>query len=618
MTVWRRSLVVRLLATSTVIAVCAIAATAWLAVQTTTRTLRQEQGQELADDRALYDLLLGHAATHSNWDGVAALLHTGRTDRRFTLLAGDGTLIAETAPGPSLRDARPSALIDPLNVELSITGGTERIDPRAVGPYRLTAAEAEYSQERTLTQMLCLRSKGFERPVVTLPSGRAVVRDENSGTCEFPVRLTPTETGPLRELTAATARCAGLTAGAREIWFEPAGFGFTEDAPARGQRLRDCAFQARQAQLRPYVAPVVLLFVTDTDTATPPAYDLSRGNLTRIAIVTTGVLAAAILITVLAGRRLVRPLSRLTEAAVTAGEFPVPPDGRRDEIGHLAAALHDLESRRLAVERRRREMISDVAHELRTPLTTMRSWLEAAQDGLTPIDRPLVDLLLDEAVLLQRVINDLRDLAAADAGDLRLRPAGCDMAEVLRQVADAHRGPAAQAGVTLAVPESPPVPVTADPDRLRQILGNLVTNAVRHTPAGGTVTLRPLPDGAEVQDTGSGIPPDELPRIFDRFWRGDASRSRVTGGSGLGLPIARTLARAHGGDLTARSTPGAGSVFRLLLPAVAPGRLLPPAVAPGGLLPPAAGPGGLALPVVVPGDRADPPAGGRTQEMEDL
>ncbi|MFI1993732.1 ATP-binding protein [Actinoplanes sp. NPDC020271] len=352
------------------------------------------------------------------------------------------------------------------------------------------------------------------------------------------------------------------------IWFSPVDFALTDAAPAGGQRLHECAFQARQAQLRPYVAPAALLYVTDpSSAAAPAAYDLSRDNLTRIAVVTTAVLAAAIVITILAGRRLVRPLTRLTEAAVKAEGFPVVAAERRDEIGHLAAALDDLDTRRRATERRRREMIGDIAHELRSPLTNIRSWLEAAQDGLTPIDRPLVDLVLDEAVLLQRVINDLRDLAAADAGHLRLHPTDCDIAEVLRQVADSHNGTAAPAGVTLILPDGPPTRVTADPERLRQILGNLLSNAIRHTPPGGTVTLRPLPNGAEVADTGSGIAPDDLPRIFDRFWRADSSRSRSTGGSGLGLAISRKLARAHGGDLTVHSVPGAGTVFTLTLPA---------------------------------------------------
>ncbi len=563
---WRRRLVVRLLATSIVIAVCAIAATAWLAVQTSTSTLRQEQGQVLADDRALYDLLIAHAATTPNWAGVRRILASGRTDRRITLLTQDGTLIAETAPGPDLGDARPSALVDPLNVDLSISSGTERIDPRVVGPYRLTDPEIGRLDRAADADLWCLLSADADARRTTLPSGRAIILGGSDPQCRATAEIMPTERAPLRELTAATARCAGLTVPDGAIWISPADFTLTGAAPAGSQRLRDCAVEARQAQLRPYVAPAALLYVTDpSSAAAPPAYDLSRGNLTRIVVVTAAVLTAAVLITVLAGRRLIQPLTRLTEAAVNAEGFPVVPADRRDEIGHLAAALDDLDTRRLATERRRREMISDVAHELRTPLTNIRSWLEAAQDGLAPIDRPLVDLLLEEAILLQRVISDLRDLAAADAGELRLHPVDCDMREVLRQVADSHSGTAGPAGVTLTIPDGPPVRVTADPDRLRQIIGNLVSNAIRHTPAGGTVTLRALPDGAEVEDTGGGISPEDLPRVFDRFWRSDGSRSRSTGGSGLGLAIARRLAQAHGGDLTARSP--AGAVFTLTLPA---------------------------------------------------
>lgn len=120
--------------------------------------------------------------------------------------------------------------------------------------------------------------------------------------------------------------------------------------------------------------------------------------------------------------------------------------------------------------------------------------------------------------------------------------------------------------MTLSLPDGPPAHAAADPDRLRQIIGNLVSNAIRHTPPGGLVTLRPVPNGVEVADTGTGIVPEDLPRVFDLFWRADASRSRATGGSGLGLAIARKLAQAHAGDLRVSSTPGAGAVFTLTLP----------------------------------------------------
>ncbi|MFI5842974.1 sensor histidine kinase [Catenuloplanes sp. NPDC051500] len=561
---WRRSLVVRLLAVSVLIAVCAITATAWLAVETTTRTLRQEQGRALADDRALYDSLIAHAATHTDWAGAADLLLSGRGDRRITLMTADRQLIAETGAGPSLLRARPSALIDPLDLDLTISGAPGRIDPRVTGPYRLPPEETAQMWKSARSIQDCIRNRGVEAEIVTLPTGRLAVRGGPAGTCD-PGDLrapTPTEAGPLRELTAATARCAGLPHDGLEIWFDPVGFTLAGAAADSDQRVRECAFEARKAQLRPYTAPPVLLFVTDPASAeAPPVFDLSTGNTARIAAVTAAVLAVAVLVTVVIGGRLVRPLTRLTEAATRTGGFPVVPVGRADEIGRLAAALNDLDARRVGTEARRREMVGDVAHELRTPLTNIRSWLEAAQDGLAPIDRPLVDLLLDEAVLLQHVIDDLRDLAAADAGDLRLHPVRCDLRELLGQVADAHRGTAARAGVTLLVDAPQPRTAVVDPERTRQLIGNLVGNAVRHTPDGGVVTLALTPGGIEVADTGAGIAPGDLPRVFDRFWRADASRSRATGGSGLGLTIARKIAQAHGGDLTVRSEPGAGATF---------------------------------------------------------
>lgn len=284
--------------------------------------------------------------------------------------------------------------------------------------------------------------------------------------------------------------------------------------------------------------------------------------------------------TALLGTRMIRPLRALAGAArrMTDGDLTARVSVRAgDEIGSVAAAFNTMSERREQSEGLRKAMVSDVAHELRTPLSNIRGWLEAAQDGLVVPDKELVGSLLDEAVLLQHVIDDLRDLSAADAGELRLRTAELDLTELLGQVTTAHRGNADAAGVTLATgAEGRPV-VVADPVRLRQAVGNLVSNAVRHTPAGGTVTLRARTAGAgqvviEVADTGSGIAPGDLPRVFDRFWRAEKSRSRQTGGSGLGLSIVRKLAEAHGGSVGATSVQGRGSVFTITLPASSPPR----------------------------------------------
>jgi two-component system sensor histidine kinase BaeS len=244
----------------------------------------------------------------------------------------------------------------------------------------------------------------------------------------------------------------------------------------------------------------------------------------------------------------------------------------KDEIGVLAVALNSLAERRERAEEQRTAMVSDVAHELRTPLTNIRSWLEAIEDGLaTPVSDPaLTGALLREALQLQAIIDDLQDLAVADAAGLRLTPETVPVADMLQQVIRAHGGGAEAGGVKLTADAPGRLEVTADPVRVRQALGNLVSNAIRYTPAGGNVSLVARREGAEVVisvvDDGTGIAAADLPHVFDRFWRADRSRSRATGGSGLGLAIVRQIAQAHGGSVTARSVEGRGSVFVLRLP----------------------------------------------------
>jgi two-component system sensor histidine kinase BaeS len=210
-------------------------------------------------------------------------------------------------------------------------------------------------------------------------------------------------------------------------------------------------------------------------------------------------------------------------------------------------------------------MVSDVAHELRTPLSNIRSWLEAAQDDLAPTDGQLLELLHEEAVLLQHIIDDLSDLAAADAGTLRVHPSPTYVRDVLNQVVESHLSTAHAAGVRLTMEIQDDPVLQADAVRLRQLVGNLVANAIRYTPAGGAVTVTAAGPVITVRDTGVGIEPEHLPRIFDRFWRADGSRSRATGGSGLGLSIARKLAEAHGGTILVESTPGVGTIFTVRL-----------------------------------------------------
>ena len=581
-----RSLVGRLLATSVLVAVCAIVATAWLTMRTTTWAVRQEQGQSLSDDRAVYDALLSFASSHRDYAAAGPIVraYAKKLGHRVTLTDENRRVLADSGTGPIPSGARPSAMVDPLAVDLALTGGTDRIDPRAVGPYLLPAAERQ--RLHTLADRLaaCMKRRYVDAQVVDGPSGRPTVRAlsaDNKGAraaCLIGSNLDPTKTeeAPLAALQQLTATCLGVR---RDLVTIQPDFSvwvtFDTGAPdtAGNEKARDCVTVSRITQLRPYVARPALLFVTSPSAgAAQPVFNLSRANLARIATVTGMVLLFAVLGTVLAGRRLVRPLHALTDAA----RRPVGPGARmpvsgHDEISYLATALNDLSDRRDQVEEQRTAMVNDVAHELRSPLTNIRGWLEAANDGLTPADPRLLRLLLDEAVLLQHIIDDLRDLAAADAGSLRIHPEPTYVDDLLAQVVDAARGAATEGGVRLEADLTGDPELPVDPSRIRQLAGNLVSNAIRHTPAGGTVAVRSWlgPDGwtFAVADTGTGIAPQDLPKIFDRFWRADLSRSRTTGGSGLGLSIARQLARAHGGDISVTSTPGVGTVFTVRLPA---------------------------------------------------
>jgi two-component system sensor histidine kinase BaeS len=298
---------------------------------------------------------------------------------------------------------------------------------------------------------------------------------------------------------------------------------------------------------------------------------MSAANKAKVTGVAGLVLALTVAVTALVATRLVRPLRALTHAAQQPPEQHVRvPVTTQDETGILAVAFNELTERRERMEAQRKAMVSDIAHELRTPLTNIRGWLEVTRDGIVDPDPDLLASLHEEAMVLQRVIDDLQDLAAADAGTLRLHREPVRADELLEQVVAAHRVGAEAAGVHLVTAVDGTPWLDADPVRMRQALGNLVSNAIRHTPADGTITLSARGEEGqvlfEVADTGSGIAAEDLPSVFDRFWRAEKSRSRRTGGSGLGLAIVRQLITAHGGTVTVTSEPGVGSAFTLRVP----------------------------------------------------
>jgi signal transduction histidine kinase len=283
---------------------------------------------------------------------------------------------------------------------------------------------------------------------------------------------------------------------------------------------------------------------------------------------------AAVAVTLALSSRILRPVERLTEAAqrMAKGDLTVRvPVTSEDEIGQLAHAFNSMAGSLAQQEQLRRNMVTDVAHELRTPLTNLRGYLEAARDDLVPADAALVDNLYEETMLLSRLVADLQELAQAEAGQLTLLRQPTSLAGIVEQAVAILRPQVSAKGLTLTVglPANLPL-VDVDPERVGQVLRNLLNNAVAHTPDGGEIRVTGQVVGAEVavavHDTGAGIAPEHLPYVFDRFYRADKSRARQTGSAGLGLAIAKQLVVAHGGSIIVESAPGQGTTFTFTLP----------------------------------------------------
>ena len=283
------------------------------------------------------------------------------------------------------------------------------------------------------------------------------------------------------------------------------------------------------------------------------------------------VAAASLVAAAFLSRQLVSPLRQLTVAAeaMAGGDLSQRVHVRaRDEAGELGHAFNQMAADLESAQTQRRQMTADIAHELRNPLSVIRGNLEALLDGVYPADVEHLTSIHEETMLLQRLVEDLRLLSLADAGQLQLVRTDVDVAVLLNGIADSAWAVAEDKGISWRVDVPPePLVVDGDADRLRQVIGNLVGNALRYTPEGGEITLRGQREGGQVRmqvsDTGPGIAPEDLPHVFDRFHRGDTARDRASGGSGLGLAIARALVQAHGAEIDVESASGRGTTFTI-------------------------------------------------------
>ena len=285
----------------------------------------------------------------------------------------------------------------------------------------------------------------------------------------------------------------------------------------------------------------------------------------------------ALLLGIFLSRALTRPIRELTRAthAISEGDLSQQvPVRSSDELGELAQAFNKMSTELSRSVNTRKQMTADIAHELRTPLSLILGHAEAVHDGVLPPTRENFEIIREEATRLEHLINDLRTLSLADAGELSIAPQTIEPQRLLQEIASLYQYQTQRKNISLELDIATPTPnIEVDPGRMTQVLTNILDNAMRHTSEGGRIVLsaRQAEDHVElaVQDSGPGLSAENLERIFERFYRTDASRQRdgaVPGGSGLGLAIAKSIVQAHNGQLSAESDPGKGLRVIIKLP----------------------------------------------------
>jgi two-component system sensor histidine kinase BaeS len=540
------------------VAVTAIGATAWLTLSLASKRISDAVAASKRDTAVITRTLGDFAHDRGTWQGVDGqvkeLSEEYRVRIRMARINGDVIVdsdhLAQRAARPTLGTAN---LVDPrpkLKVPERVLPVRVDDEPKLVFEYLRTArdwvVQAMRDYRYTVHLTACVWT-GFRQVVPLTDAEDGIARPTS-----IPVDFTGCD-------TQAEARAAeGVAADTEAI----------NACPVRdGGEFRTCLeteFSTRVAQVGPEPLQLFLGSIDDepADLLGTPLI-IAAGAVTLLALVGTALIA----------RQVSRPIRSLTAASrrLTDGDFDARVTvGGNDELGQLSYSFNRMAEAIQHAEEDQRRLVASVAHELRTPLSNLRGYLEALQDGVVRPSPELFGSLYEEVLLQRRILDDLQDLALAEAGSLAYRREPTDLAELVAMSARAHLAVAEEAGVALTAYATTALPVLVDQDRIRQVLGNLITNGVRYTPSGGTLTLYAYASAGqavvEVTDTGRGIAEADLPHVFKRFWRADAARDRASGGSGLGLTIARQITVDHRGQLRVASRLGVGTTFTLTLP----------------------------------------------------
>ncbi|WP_420621999.1 sensor histidine kinase [Candidatus Poriferisodalis sp.] len=516
-------------------AVVSIVVTALLVERLAERGLRSEITRNLDAELEIRDAIANHGIQFQGWNGIedTVIELARRHDERIVVATLTGEVLVDTA-------VEIGGAAAPLPSQSSVIDPTDSL---------INYGRLDASLLQSALEMVWLR-ECFDQADVPYQLGR----DETDGLdVPRPDRsLTPAESD------IATSCLKGRGVGDGEFYLHR---DFTLDTAGRDP-------EQEHLDVEP-----VRLFIGYGDDSNDPLATSLRSNTFWVAIGI--VIAAAAISAVAISRRLTRRLDAVTRAAdrVRSGDLDSRVQvGGIDEIARLGDSINSLAASLHAEHQARKTLTNDVAHELRSPLANLTGYLEGIEDGLIDADRATIASLQEEANLIATLVQDLQQLSEAESGSLNLEPV--DVADLVHRAVVAHQPAADAAGVVLSGDPAPGRIGLLDPERIRQILNNLITNAIRHTPPAGSVSVSVAQThGATVvtvKDTGEGISAHHLPHIFDRFYRADHSRSRSTGGIGLGLAISRELAHAHGGSLTASSTFGVGSTLTLRIPRLDP------------------------------------------------